>query len=260
MNEFSICSLYSGSTGNATYIRAGETELLVDAGVSATAICRALREIGSDISRISAILVTHEHIDHVKGLEILAKKYRIPVHMTSASAAAMTILPHLAQVLLLHDPDAVFSLGEVQVCSFPVPHDSVCCVGYRLNFAGQSIAIATDIGRVTRPILEQFLGTSAVVIESNHDVDLLLQNPHYPPSLKERILSGNGHLSNDFCARFLAYLAENGTQYALLAHLSRENNTPEIASNVLSAHLSAIPAGASFTYRVAAPTAPTRLL
>ncbi len=235
---FTVYTLFSGSKGNCTYIRAKDTEILVDAGVSAKAIECALREIGSELSRISAILVTHEHCDHVKGLEMLCKRHEVPVHITACSASHMNIGPCLSSCAVLHDARFELTIGPLLIRSFPAPHDSACCVGYRMECDGHAIAIATDLGRITKEILNAFLGTDGVVVESNHDVDLLLQNPIYPPYLKERILSGCGHLSNDLAARFLAYLAKSGTRYALLAHLSRENNTPALALDTLSAKLS----------------------
>lgn len=255
MSEFSVCSLYSGSGGNATWIRADQTELLIDAGVSAAALERGLKEIGTSPDRLGAILITHEHIDHVKGLEVFSKKHRIPVHLTEISAAHMTVGVHLRPCLTLHTPHDEIDIGPLHIRSFPVPHDSACCVGYRIEYGDRAIAIATDMGRVTTEILDAFLGAEGVIVESNHDIDLLLANPHYPPALKQRILSGSGHLSNDFCARFLNYLAAHGTRHALLAHLSPENNTPDLALSTLRARLTA-----PLDVRIAAPAAITRLL
>jgi phosphoribosyl 1,2-cyclic phosphodiesterase len=253
---FTVCSLFSGSKGNCTYVRAGETEILIDAGVSAGAICRSLRQLGTDLSHISAILITHEHSDHIKGLEVVCKKYAPAVHLTETSALRITAGAHLQKCIVPHaDPHFSLTLGELSVRAFPVPHDSACCVGYRLETDSHAVAIATDIGKVTKEILEAFLGAEGVIVESNHDIDMLLRNPHYPPALKERILSGCGHLSNDFASRFLAYLAESGTRHALLAHLSKENNTPELALSTLQSKLHA-PLSAA----VAAEAAVTRLI
>ncbi len=236
-DDISVISLFSGSGGNATYIGIGDVRLLIDAGVSAKRLCAALDEIGVEPDSLDAILITHEHIDHVNGLNVFAKKHAVPVHMTALSAGNMKISPALEGVLVLHDEVFSLSLGDVTVSAFPVPHDSVCCVGYRIERAGDetnAVVIATDIGKITKPILDRFMGAEAVVIEANHDTAMLYDNPRYPLSLKDRIHSPLGHLSNDECGRFLRYLAENGTHHALLAHLSGENNTPEKALSCAS--------------------------
>ena len=234
---FTVCSLFSGSKGNCIYIRALDTEILIDAGVCAKSIEEALHRIGSDLSRIDAILITHEHSDHIKGLPVLCKHHKMPIHMTAASASQIPLSDALKDCAHLHEPHYEARIGQIHVTAVPAPHDSVCCVGFRLECEGHTVAVATDLGRVTKEIVDVFLGVEGVILESNHDVDLLLQNPHYPPYLKQRILSGQGHLSNDFSARFLSYLAKNGTKYAMLAHLSKENNTPELALSALKEKL-----------------------
>lgn len=236
-SPFTVCSLFSGSSGNCLYVKAGNTEILIDAGVCARSIEQALKEVGSDLCHIDAILITHEHSDHVKGLSVLCKHRNIPVHITKPSAEQIPMNPPLCDCAVLHEPEYQMQIGEIQITSVPAPHDSVCCVGFRLEYGGCAIAVATDLGRVTKQIVSAFLGVEGIVLESNHDVGMLLENPHYPPFLKERILSGGGHLSNDFSSRFLAYLAEHGTKYALLAHLSKENNTPALAVKTLKEHL-----------------------
>lgn len=235
MTDVRICTLFSGSGGNSTYIRIGDTELLVDAGKCARTLCSALREIGSDVSRISAIFITHEHTDHVSALEVLSKKHSIPIHITSASAKKFDrdAKAFIHKNLVRHEEiEFSVSIDDLNVSSFHTPHDSMMSVGYKIETSRDNtplkIAVATDIGYVTDNIRKNLLGCNAVVLESNHDEDMLMRGP-YPYDLKKRILSNGGHLSNKNSATLGAYLAENGTKAFLLAHLSEENNTPELA-------------------------------
>lgn len=231
---YRIVSLYSGSGGNSLLIAAGGANILIDAGKSARTLCRTLCAVGSDIREIDAVFVTHEHTDHIGALETLSKKYRIPVHMTRASAACIPprCRTFLDELLTTHPPHYSVSIGGLVITSFPAPHDSACCVGYRLEFedsgARRALGCLTDAGCVTSHIISGLSGCEAVVLESNHDTEMLRHGP-YPDFLKARILSRRGHLSNDDCAALSARLAGCGTRHILLAHLSRENNRPELA-------------------------------
>lgn len=230
MENVSLISLYSGSKGNCTYIRAGNDEILIDAGRSLRALSSALGSIGSDITRIKAIFITHEHSDHTSALEMLSKKYRIPVHITETSAKkVLATTRYAAQNLVCHPPLYEVEVGGLTIRSFPTPHDSDMSVGYTVSMPdGEKIGYATDIGHITNEIRENLIGSSAVVLESNHDTDMLRDGP-YPSWLKMRIGSPRGHLSNTDCAAFLPELAASGTRDVLLAHLSAENNTPSAA-------------------------------
>ena len=226
-----VISLFSGSRGNCTLIDTGRTRILIDAGGSAKAIADALGKVGYRLEDIAAVFVTHEHGDHTAGLTALAKKYRIPVHMMRASAEALCLSEEcqLCQCLVLHEGEYVLSLdGESTVEAFFAPHDSVCCVGYRITHNGISVGIATDLGYVTQRVYDRLRGCQAVVLESNHDREMVKNGP-YPAHLKRRILSGGGHLSNEDCAEAAGALARSGTRSLLLAHLSLENNTPDAA-------------------------------
>ncbi len=236
MTDYHVFSLYSGSGGNSMLISAGGANILIDAGKSARTLCRALNAAGSDIKNIDAIFITHEHTDHTGALEVLSKKYRIPVHMTTPSASCIPsqCCVSLQGILTTHPPLFSVQIGGLTISSFPTSHDSACCVGYRLSFvdaAGQHhfLGYATDTGCVTSYIKSGLSGCEAVILECNHDTEMLRCGP-YPAQLKSRILSRFGHLSNDDCATLSAYLAENGTRRILLAHLSRENNRPDIAA------------------------------
>lgn len=234
MNDCRIVALYSGSGGNSTYIRIADTAILIDAGKNAKRLCAALKEIGSDIDEIRAIFVTHDHADHTSALEVLSKKHDIPIHITEQSARVFDrVAPApIHQRLVRHTPVYSVEVGDVTVSSFVTPHDSMMSVGYRIEFFDgeekRAVGLATDIGYVTDDIKEGLLGCEAVVLESNHDVQMLRCGP-YPDVLKKRILSNRGHLSNKDSASLSSYLAANGTRAFLLAHLSEENNELSLA-------------------------------
>lgn len=236
MKDWNITSLYSGSKGNAIFVRVGDDAILIDAGKSARTLCNTLREIGSDIDKIKAIFVTHEHHDHTSALEILAKYHEIPIHITGESAVVFDRTPDapIHARLVRHDPVFCVNVGELTVRSFRTSHDSRMSVGYRIEFSDEhglhAIGVATDLGYVSDEVRAGLLGCEAVVLESNHDVEMLM-NGSYPYDLKKRIRSRYGHLSNTESAAFCAELAEEGLQSVLLAHLSEENNEPNLAIN-----------------------------
>lgn len=224
--------LFSGSSGNCTFVESGDTRVLIDAGVSCLSVTKALREIGRSIEDISAIFVTHEHCDHIKGLEIIAKKYHVPVYINAMSADyifADRAYENLSECAVIKNPGDSCAVGNMCFDIFKTPHDSVGSVCYHVSDRdGDTFGLATDIGYITKGIAAALIGCRQVVIESNHDLDMLRDGP-YPYILKQRILSDRGHLSNKDCARFLPFLAEKGAEKIWLAHLSAENNTPEIA-------------------------------
>ena len=235
MNEIKICSLYSGSRGNSTYISAGGAKILIDAGKSARALCAALSDIGVDIDEIDAIFITHDHNDHTSALQTLSHKHNIPIHILLDSAQIFNGLrdEKLCSCLQIYQGKGFeTTVKGLHITAFPTPHDSRASVGFRLDFISDgkemSIGYATDTGYVSNDMAEGLSGCFAVVIESNHDIEMLKSGP-YTPELKKRILSRRGHLSNPECAEFAAGLCSRGTKYILLAHLSEENNDPRIA-------------------------------
>lgn len=230
MENVSLVSLYSGSKGNCTYIRAGQDEILIDAGRSFRALSSALASVGGDLERIKAIFITHEHSDHISALEMLSKKFRIPIHITEDSAKkVLATTSYVKNNLICHSPIFEEKIGGLTVRSFPTPHDSDMSVGYTIELSnGEKIGYATDIGHITSVIRENLLGSSAVVLESNHDLQMLHDGP-YPAWLKMRIGSARGHLSNADCAAFIPELIESGATDIMLAHLSAENNAPDVA-------------------------------
>lgn len=256
-----IVCLYSGSGGNSTFIRVGESAVLIDAGKSARALCRALTDIGEDIKNINAVFVTHEHTDHVSALEIIAKKNPMPIHITSISAEKFNerTTPYLLSRMITHPIEFCEQIGEMKVRSFRTPHDSRMSVGYRIEFfdgeSDRAFGYATDIGYASDEIRENLRGCEAVVLESNHDVDMLMTGP-YPYDLKLRVASKRGHLSNCECAELAIELARGGTRAIMLAHLSKENNQPSIALDEIESAVS----GMGVAVSVAHPDEPRELI
>ena len=229
--KFQLCSLNSGSCGNSTYISAGGTRLLVDAGLSGRAITTALAQINVLPETLNGLLVTHEHIDHVRGVGVLARKYRLPVYANYRTWQAMHRLvgdiPAAQQRIF--DTEQDFFIGDLNILPFAIPHDTVEPVAFRVHYGHRSVAVATDLGHVSKRVLTRLSGTDLVLLESNHDPDMLINNDRYPLHLKRRIQSTQGHLSNAECAQALIKLNDSGVRYALLGHLSQDNNTPELA-------------------------------
>lgn len=238
MSELRAFTLFSGSSGNCTYVKAGDIEFLIDAGVCEREIAASLSALGTSLDNISHIFITHDHTDHTRGLEIICKKHSPAVHITEGSARVSVNpdkTPYLCEHAVIHPLVYSVELGGVVVSSFATPHDSSASVGYSIEYNGYKIGFATDVGHVTDTVKSSLLGSNAVVLEFNHDVEMLVEGP-YPDFLKRRILSDKGHLSNDSAAELVSFLAENGTDRFVLAHLSEQNNIPELAfASALSA-------------------------
>ncbi len=227
-----ICPLFSGSKGNSYYISSGGNGILIDAGRSAKQIEQALGANSIDISSIRAIFVTHEHSDHIQGLRVFSSRHKIRVY---ASAQTLSALERLGAVNEKVDSLEIgfrgVAIDNMLIKPFPTSHDCAGSVGYTVTTSdGVKISLATDTGVITDEIYQSVAGSDAIIIESNHDVGMLM-NGGYPYQLKRRILSEQGHLSNDACSELLPQLVESGTTRFILAHLSRENNMPLIAEN-----------------------------
>ena len=263
MQNVKICCLYSGSRGNSTFISAGGAKILIDAGKSFKALRESLASIGEDICDIDAIFITHEHNDHISALKTMSHKHAIPIHMLYVSALIFKGCNDeklCANLQMYRGSSFETDVKGLHVKAFPTPHDSDGAVGYRITFKDEAgcetaIAVTTDIGYVTDTLCENLAGCVAAVLESNHDSEMLKNGP-YPYDLKKRIASKKGHLSNAECASFAAHLYESGLRHLLLAHLSEENNLPELAYNEV---FSAI-ADESFDLKVASQDAPVWLL
>ena len=225
MSELRFISLFSGSSGNCEYIKYKDTEILIDAGKSARCVKCALESIGTDISHIKGIFVTHEHSDHTAGLCVLSRRDKIPVHMTVSSAGGLCELP---EHLRTHATAYEETVGDITVRSFAVPHDSACAVGYVIEAGSHKLAVATDMGYLTKEAVASLAGCEYAVVESNYDEEMLRSGP-YPESLKERIAGKGGHLSNSEGALLAAVLTKTGAKRIALGHLSAENNKGEKA-------------------------------
>ena len=218
----------SGSSGNCLMVSGGDTHLLIDAGISMRRTQDALAASGHSLDEIIGVLITHEHSDHVSGLRMLLKYHRRPVDAPRTVASRLCgMIPELSQTLHVIPVGEDFAVGGFAVRAFHTPHDTDESVGYRVRGEGE-FALATDMGCVTEEIVQGLLGADTVLIESNHD-EQMLRYGSYPVYLKRRILSERGHLSNANCALLARRLAEGGTSRIILGHLSRENNRPELA-------------------------------
>ena len=228
-------TLFSGSSGNCTFVSDGKTNLLIDAGVSASRICTALSQIGYSPRDINGILLTHEHRDHVCGVGVLSREYSIPVYanvgtMEKTMAVTGWIFDDYINTFKSNEK---FSVDDIEVFPFSISHDTIDPVGYTFRFNGKYYSVATDMGCVTESVLKHLCRSDAVLIEANHDVKMLKDGP-YPYYLKKRILSDKGHLSNDNCAHLATQLVKWGTTKIALGHLSEKNNTPDAAYDAVA--------------------------
>ncbi len=228
MEQAKIYMLYSSSKGNTAYVKYGRDEFLIDCGVSAKMIETALNQIGTGLKNISAVFITHEHSDHIKGLATITKYFGMPIY-APANCCEYLIqnAPYCGYVNPLTTGDVV-ELKDTAICPIVTPHDARGSVGFRIRAGEEKLGYFTDIGHLSEGVLRGLSGCRRVVIESNHDVEMLKSGP-YPYPLKQRILGDMGHLSNELCAKLLPHLAAFGTEAFMLAHLSEENNRPAIA-------------------------------
>ena len=233
-----LCPLCSGSSGNASYLEAGGARLLLDAGGTGRRIESLLSEIGVPAASLDAILLTHEHIDHVQGVGVLSRRYDLPVFAAADCFAALpasvgAIAPGRMRVF---EPDHPFFWRGVHILPFSIPHDSAHAVGYTFADGSGRCAVLTDVGCMSERLIELVSGCDVLLLEANHDVDMLLSGG-YPYPLKRRILSENGHLCNEDAAAAVVRLARSGMREFILGHLSKENNTPELAAVTVRAAL-----------------------
>lgn len=235
-------TLASGSSGNAALVSCGDTHILLDAGISAKQITAGLAALGVAPRELSAILITHEHSDHVSGLRVLSKRANAPIYATGPTCRCLydrNSGSEAAGLLRVMEAGAGVQLGSLWVQSFPTPHDAAGSVGYILSGEEGRIVLATDLGYITPEVKAAVQGCGLLVCEANHDEDWVRSGP-YPYALKQRILGDFGHLSNEAGAELAGRAALAGTRTILLAHLSSENNTPARAREVVSRRLSAL--------------------
>lgn len=221
--------LCSGSSGNCTYIGTKTEGILVDAGASAKSILTALGELGVESGAVKAILITHDHNDHIKGLRVLSKRLRVPVCSTVETLEGILDTGNLCPGAQLLELSSRMELAGMEIVPFDTPHDVAHSVGFRIRAGERTIGYATDLGEVTAEIWQGLLGADLVLLESNYE-PRLLEISSYPYYLRRRIASDHGHLSNPDCADTVRRLAQAGTARFVLAHLSKENNTPDLAA------------------------------
>ncbi len=236
--------LASGSRGNTAVLSSSGTSILIDAGISCRETLRRMRGAGEDPAQLSAIVITHEHSDHVSGLGVLARKLKIPVYITGHTHQEWQRWvrgPTTRQTALYEDDDKAhlercehfragerFTIGDIEVLPFTIPHDAADPVGFVFLTEGIKIGMATDLGYMPTSVKIHLRGCDALVLESNHDLEMLRGGP-YPWSVKQRVMSRVGHLSNDSLAEFFSTDYDGGAAFLVLAHLSEANNHPELA-------------------------------
>ena len=230
-----VHTLASGSSGNAAVLSCGDTHLLIDAGISCRRITTALNALGLSPELLSAILITHTHSDHISGLRTLLKKTDCPILATPRTCRELCCRFEGIDGRLM-ELEAPVQIGEVGITPVITSHDAPGSCGWRLDTESGSVGFLTDTGYVTDEALDLLPGVDFVILESNHDVESLCSGP-YPYYLKQRILGLQGHLCNEDAAQFAVTLAENGANDIVLAHLSRDNNTPAMALNAVAAAL-----------------------
>jgi phosphoribosyl 1,2-cyclic phosphodiesterase len=230
-----VSMLASGSKGNCAFVASAHTKILVDAGISCRETFKRMKSLGEDPQSLSAILITHEHSDHIYGLATLAKKLRIPIFMTGATHAAWARVlrsengkrPQLEK-LERFESGHRFQIGDIEVQPFTIPHDAADPVGFTFRIEGAKVSVATDLGYLPANVRDHLRGSDVLVMESNHDVEMLRVGS-YPWAVKQRVASNVGHLSNEKLAHFFTSDYDNSAAFVVLAHLSEQNNHPEIA-------------------------------
>ncbi len=235
-------SIASGSSGNVSYIGTEETHILVDAGVTMKAINEGLASLSLSLRDISAIFITHEHIDHIRALGTISRKYGIPVYGTLETLREVLLTRSLGAVdrELLHPilPDQKLQVGDLEVLPFSISHDAANPCAYRIGDGRHRVAVATDLGHFDAYICEHLSQLDAMLVEANHDLRMLETGP-YPVALKRRILSDHGHLSNDNAGKMLNEVLHDGIRHIFLGHLSKENNLPALALRTVQSEIDA---------------------
>lgn len=226
-----VTVLSSGSKGNTTYIESGETKILIDIGNSCKYVVSKLKEIGIEANEINAILITHTHIDHIKGLKVFIKKYHPQVYITQGM---LEELNYLNDYNLINSSN--LTIDNLKIDIIKTSHDAPDSVGYIITSNKKTIVYITDTGYINQKYFNLLNNKEVYIMESNHDIEML-NNSSYPFQLRQRILGDKGHLSNYDSARYISSFIGNKTKYIVLAHLSEENNTPELAYNTLKQRL-----------------------
>ena len=232
MVEFRLCPIASGSSGNCTFIQAGERKILVDIGISGKKVTEGLSLIDIDPTTIEGIFITHEHVDHIRGVGIFSRKYDTPIYATQRAWDKMLAENMLGAVkehnIKILEKEKYLQLEALQILPYGIYHDAVDPVGYIFEYEGKKITLATDIGMIDERIKEYLQGSNGILLEFNHDISML-EAGGYPFYLKKRILSDVGHLNNELAAQTLGEIYHSEMKWAILGHLSKENNVPDLA-------------------------------
>lgn len=236
-------SLSSGSSGNSYYLGTRQQGILIDAGISARTIQRSLREMGLDWDNIMGVLVTHDHADHIRAVGTIGERIRKPIYTTTLIHEGIDrnygVKEKLKTSRRYFEKGQPWQICGMTINTFGVSHDSTDCLGYTIDYEGERFVLITDCGDINPEIEEAIRSANHLVIEANHDEQMLLNGP-YPTYLKQRILSPRGHQSNDTCGQLLARNWHEGLKHIWLCHLSLENNDPEVAYNTVARHLASI--------------------
>lgn len=235
-----FASIGSGSGGNALVVEVGASRILIDCGFSTKATCERLGRLGLSGEDIAAVILTHEHSDHVAGAYRFAARFGVPVYLTHGTRAAMSPIIERVPRLMLIDPATAFHIDAIEVQPFPVPHDAREPVQFSISDGRLRLGLLTDTGSITPHIVQQLQQCDALVLECNHDADLMAASS-YPASLKRRIVGALGHLANDQAAVLLARVTTQRLQHVVAAHLSEQNNRPDLARNALARALNCGP-------------------
>lgn len=227
---FNFCSLYSGSSGNCLLVETSNTKILIDAGESSKKISNALLNMDIEPENIDAILITHEHLDHVRGLGTFSKKYDVPVYANSKTWDAMEEQSAKinSQNIKKFTIEENFEIGELKIHPFKIPHDAANPCGFNIFYDNKKLSVATDIGHMTSSVAHKLEDSNFVLLEANYDPEIL-KFSSYPYLLKQRIAGPNGHLPNSEAGKTISFLMNSGLKEVMLGHLSKENNFPELA-------------------------------
>ena len=243
-----FCPLASGSKGNAIFLGTQKTRILIDAGLNVTALIRKLEEIDVELKTIQAVLVTHEHSDHIQGIAALTSKYQIPIFANAETAkgiyAALKVRPHFK----IFTTGELFIFGDLEIHPFSIPHDTLDPVAFAIWTEGLKLGFCTDLGYVTSLVKKQLEGCDYLYLEANHKPSMV-HSSHRPQIYKDRVLGRQGHLSNEECGSLLASIIHPGLKHVHLAHLSSECNTPEVALQTVQGALASQHVPISIAYQ-----------
>jgi len=235
------CSLASSSKGNISIVYSDETKILIDAGISLMEIEFKLQALNINPNQINGILITHEHGDHIKSVGALNRKYGTNIYChIDAYSSLINKLGKIRPNSVFTFSSNIFEIGDIKIEAFKLPHDVPACCGFNIYHSTKKISFATDLGHITEEIIQKFYDSKLVVLESNHDEKMLMANPKYSLQLKQRIKGNNGHLSNIVASKVISRLAVNNVKQIVCAHLSEENNTPDLCYKTICDYLSSV--------------------